>query len=175
MKGTLFLNPSDEVESERLRRDPHFYENNGLKSKEWVESTVEPLTHEGKVARPRLVVWKIIAYDEAGLRYAIQRIAKPPEDLKAVFEGKEKILYSSAIFVVDDPGFIWADWDLKEKLFAAGVPGEIIYVPAKTRFKSPDIDKMYLPFKSANQSGQEIIVDREVGCWRFYRPVLDWF
>ena len=66
-----------------------------------------------------------------------------------------------AIFVIDNPSFPYLDGERQATLLSKGVPGDIFYMPTKTKFRT--------------EWQQDYIVDYKTGCWRLAAPVWDWF
>ncbi len=131
MKGMIFENPTPEVVAAR----PWLHgELEGFM--EWVES--------GESGR---TVWIIKADDRKG-QYAIHhRWGGFPGGCRA------------GLFNLDDINFLALYYEEQHKALREGVPGEIVYVPAKTRF---------MPAWK-----REFIVDSKTGCWR-PTSLFDW-
>ncbi len=106
MKGMLFINPTPEVVAARpwLRGHQEAHW-------KWVESGEDGRT-----------VWIIMATDRKG-QYAIHSHL-------GVFPGGCR----AALFNIEDTNFLALYYEEQDKALREGVPGEIVYVPAKTRF-----------------------------------------
>ncbi len=115
MRGVMFKNPSSSVLAEwrASGRARNIHGPEGKFGWAWVQGA------GGLVYR-----WGIVAYDGKG-RYAIQT-------------GREDFVEGCrpAIFVIDNPSFPYLDGERQATLLSKGVPGDIFYMPTKTKFRN---------------------------------------